>query len=203
MYDKMVIAFDQSYTNTGISIWAGNKGSKPKCVNVGAISFKPGDTHIQKRLAVKAWLLKAIAKCQQHTDNIIVLTEQIRVFNGGSASMAYIGVTHALVGCIADTAYEHGIKTYAVDTRSWKSKVVGDVKPKANKYYVDPKKWPTVQYVINEGYEAALLKPVSNRCKHYAKIIDGVKYVYVDDISDAYCIGKYGFVQGRVLNKIT
>ena len=44
-------------------------------------------------------------------------------------SQNYMTTTAGLVSAIVDTAYWKGVKTYSVDTRAWKSAVLGSSKP--------------------------------------------------------------------------
>lgn len=117
--------------------------------------------------------------------------------------MDYIKSTGALIGCIVDTASEFGIPVYSADTRSWKSQVVGTSVPKANKYNVDPKKWPTIEFLLKqpEVSESDILVKVGKRSKKYAKKIGEDKYCYNDDAADSACIALYGFKKGRNLKR--
>lgn len=136
---------------------------------------------------------------------MVVIVERIRQFSGGNLSMDYIKSTGALIGCIVDTASEFGVPVYSADTRSWKSQVIGTSVPKANNYNVDPKKWPTIEYLLKrpDVNEADLLVKVGKRTKKFAKVIKGDKYCYNDDAADSAGIALYGFSKGRSLKKET
>lgn len=198
MYKKLVIGIDQSYTRTGISI-AGDG----KLLKVGYIPFESSDLHCDKRKKVKGKLTQIIEKNKHKASQMVIVVERIRQFSGGVLSMDYIKSTGALIGCIVDTAYEYGIPVYSADTRSWKSQVVGTSIPKANKFHVDPKKWPTIEFLLNrrDVRESALLVPVGKRAKKYAKMIDGIKYCYNDDAADSACLALYGFCKNRNLKR--
>lgn len=196
MYDKMVIGIDQSYTRTGISVAADDK-----LLKCSYISFEPSECHSDKRNKITNIVNHIIRMNHSKTKKLIVIVERIRQFSGGNLSMDYIKSTGALIGSIVDVCWKQGISVYSVDTRAWKSAVVGTSKPKTNKYHVDPNKWPTIVWYCKHYNEADLLIPVSNRCKNYAKLIDGVKYCYVDDASDSAGIALYGFVPDRILHK--
>lgn len=197
-YKKLVIGIDQSYTRTGISI-AGDG----QLLKVGHIPFEASECHSEKRKKVKGILSKAIKLNQSKASQMVIVVERIRQFSGGNLSMDYIKSTGALIGCIVDTAAEYEIPVYSADTRSWKSQVVGTSVPLANKYNVDPKKWPTIQYLLKrkDVSERDILVPVGKRAKKYAKLIDGVKYCYNDDAADSACIALYGFSKGRSLKR--
>ena len=198
MYKKLVIGIDQSYTRTGISL-AGDG----KLLRVGHIPFEPSECHSEKRKKVKGKLTHIIKVNKHKASQLVIIVERIRQFSGGNLSMDYIKSTGALIGCIVDAASDYGIPVYSVDTRAWKSAVVGTSVPKPNKYNVDPKKWPTLEYMLRrkDVNESDLLVPVGKRCKKYAKIVDGVKYCYNDDAADSAGIALYGFVKDRKLKK--
>ena len=166
MFKKLVIGIDQSYTRTGISI-AGDG----QLLKVGYIPFEASECHSEKRKKVRDKLIKIIKTNQSKASQMVVIVERIRQFSGGTLSMDYIKSTGALIGCIVDTAAEFGIPVYSADTRSWKSKVVGTSVPKANKYNVDPKKWPTIEFLLTKLKvpEHELLVQVGKRSKKYAK----------------------------------
>lgn len=197
-YKKLVIGIDQSYTRTGISI-AGDG----QLLKVGHIPFEASECHSLKRKKVKGILSNIIRKNQSKALQMVIIVERIRQFSGGTLSMDYIKSTGALIGCIVDTAAEFGVPVYSADTRSWKSQVVGTSVPKANKFNVDPKKWPTIEYLLTRAdmSERDILAPVGKRSKKYAKIIEGIKYCYNDDAADSACIALYGFCKGRNLKR--
>ena len=134
---------------------------------------------------------------------MVIIVERIRQFSGGTLSMDYIKSTGALIGCIVDTAAEYGVSVFSADTRSWKSQVVGTSVPRANKYNVDPKKWPTIEYLLkrDDVVQEDLLVRVGKRSKRYAFCIGGDKYCYNDDAADSACIALYGFAKGRSLKR--
>lgn len=200
-YNKLVIGIDQSYTRTGISL-AGDG----KLLKVSYIPFEPSECHSEKRKKVMNKLIHIIETNQEKANKMVVVVERIRQFSGGKLSMDYIKSTGALIGCIVDVAEEYGIPVYSADTRSWKSHVVGTSVPKANSFNVDPKKWPTIEYLLrhrSDVREADLLVEAGKRSKKFAKKIDGVKYNYNDDAADSACIALYGFVKDRSLKRET
>ena len=197
-YKKLVIGIDQSYTRTGISIAADGK-----LLKVGYIPFEPSECHSEKRKKVKDKLIQIIKLNQSKASQMVIIVERIRQFSGGNLSMDYIKSTGALIGCIVDTASEFGIPVYSADTRSWKSQVIGTSVPKANKYNVDPQKWPTIEFLLKqpEVSESDILIKVGKRSKKYAKKIGEDKYCYNDDAADSACIALYGFKKGRNLKR--
>lgn len=198
MYKKLVIGIDQSYTRTGISI-AGDG----QLLKVGYIPFGTSECHSEKRKKVKGKLIQIIKSNQHKASQMVIIVERIRQFSGGNLSMDYIKSTGALIGCIVDTAMEYGIPVYSADTRSWKSQVVGTSVPKSNKYNVDPKKWPTIEYLLTRKDVVIddLLVEVGKRSKKFAYCIGDTKYCFNDDAADSACIALYGFCKGRSLKK--
>ena len=198
-YKKLVIGIDQSYTRTGISL-AGDG----KLLKVSYIPFEPSECHSEKRKKVSNKLSHIIQMNQHKASQLVVIVERIRQFSGGTLSMDYIKSTGALIGCIVDTAAEYDIPVYSADTRSWKSQVVGTSVPKANSFNVDPKKWPTIEYLLkrrSDVRESDILVPVGKRSKKFAKKLGGTKYCYNDDAADSACIALYGFCKGRNLKR--
>ena len=196
MYKKLVIGVDQSYTRTGITLAA--DGVR---LRTNDVTFKPSDCHSEKRYKVTNKIAHIIKLNKHKATKVIVIVERIRQFSGGSLSMDYIKSTGALIGAIVDVCRLIDVPVYSADTRAWKSSVIGTSKPEANKFNVDPKKWPTIKWFIKHYGEGELLTPVSNRHKNYAKVIDGVKYLYNDDKADSAGLALYGFAQNRTLKR--
>lgn len=193
MYKKIVIGVDESYTKTGISIAADGKLLKIKSIN-----FKHCKNKSEKRLLLHATLNTIITNIVNKTNEIIIICERIRTFShvdnapkkvDANAKQApaffistnFIKATGALIATIVDTAYLHNIIVYSVDTRSWKSQVVG--KTTAIK---GDKKLMTIHHICGLGFE----KDIS----YYNK-----KNVlcYNDDAADSACIALYGFIPAK------
>lgn len=187
-YNKIVIGIDQSYDDTGICVnFDDNKyiySNEP---------FTRLRTNTQKRNQIKKRLNKILTNSLKYTENVTIICEKIRTFSGGFLSANYLISTGALVATIVDIAYEHGVKVYSVDTRSWKSKTVGTCKNKTK-----DKKLETIQYVENTlGLEI----PTKTIGKMESVIEKGKKVkrrkkveIKNDNVADAICISKYGFI---------
>ena len=154
-----VIGIDESYKNIGISVIKDNEVIKHK-----SYSYKGCKNKTEKRKYVK----KMIKYFTNRYKCDIIILERVRHFSAGFMSKSYIAATSALIACIVDTAYEFNIPVYSVDTRSWKSQIVGTSKHKEN----ESKKQPTIDFVQN---------------------VLGID-VKDDDEADAICIGLYGFI---------
>ena len=59
-----------------------------------------------------------------------------------------------------------------------------------------PEKWPTVEWVINQGFEKSIILPVSNRKKE-CLIKGDLRYVYDNDACDSAAISMFYFVGDR------
>lgn len=190
-YNKMVIGIDQSYNNCGISIFCDNKKKY-----IGSIKFNPNQSNSEKRYILsnrlEHFLELKIGVCKE----VIIIVERIRQFSGGVFSMDYIKSTGALIATIVDIGYKYGIKVYSVDTRAWKTQIVGTSKPQNNKYGINPKKWPTILFIKKKGWLSSVIEELPEKSKKQKGIlcINGKKYIINDDACDSVCIALYGFL---------
>lgn len=185
-YNKLVIGIDQSYTRTGISIAADGV-----LLKVTSIPFRGCRNKSEKRKELAKVLHKIIQANQHKASHMVILCERIRTFSHHAQSEGevqkgkprqfistdYIKATGALVATIVDVAYEYGISVYSVDTRSWKSKVVGSSKGSKK----DGNKLETVRFVMSKGFDVSSVNKKGNT-------------VYDDDAADSACIALYAFV---------
>lgn len=174
---KCIIGLDQSYKRTGISIAVNGKLKK-----VSSINFQHVKTKTEKRLLLAKTLEKAIKSCLKKypPENIAIVCERIRTYTKGfDLRPDYLKTTGALIAYIVDTGYKYGITTYSIDTRAWKSAVLGSSKPifPPVEGVKDPQKFGSVAYVIKLGFEENL-RSKSNRNKYYMD----------DDMADGACI---------------
>lgn len=186
MVKKLVIGVDQSYTRTGISI-----GIDGRLVKVTSINFKGCSSRSKKRKELARVIHHLLTKATQKGYKCVILCERIRTFSPEGRgkkdkSMGlrpeYLKMTGALIATIVDTAADFDVEVYSVDTRSWKSKIVGSSKPDKD----GNKKLPTVRYVESLGFDLVLGK--KTRGKNKGEII------YDDDAADSACICLYGFL---------
>ena len=191
--NKIVIGIDQSYKNTGVSI-----AMNGKLMNVSSIWLDKLKTNSERRELLRNklnhLLNKMVLKSAQHDSELVIIIERIRLQSQGFINIDYIKGIGALNSIIIDIAHSKGIKVYSVDTRSWKSQVVGTSKPVRNKYGVPEEKWPTMKYVWKLGWKDKLMYEVSNQCKKDIYVVDGKKYRFNDDAADSACIALYGFI---------
>lgn len=183
MYKKIVIGIDQSYNNTGISIAADGKLKK-----VTSIPLSGCQNNTEKRLLIRNKLTYLLNKMQSKANSVTIICERIRTFSGGFLSTDYIKATGALIATITDIAYSYQIPVYSVDTRSWKSAVVGTSKGDGS-----GNKGPTIKYVCKLGFKESLLVPIK-KAKKGSFVVNGKNYVWNDDAADSACIALYGFI---------
>lgn len=155
----VILGIDESYTNIGVSVAKDGKTIMFKSYNYKGCKTKTEKRNFTKRM-VNYFTKKY--KCD------IIIVERIRHFSQGFMSKNYIVATASLVAVIIDTAYKYNVPVFSVDTRSWKSKVVGTSKHNKN----ESSKQPTLDFVRN------VLK------------LDAKN----DDEADAICIALYGFI---------
>jgi len=198
--DKVVIGIDQSYQDTGITITVNGI-----VIKVFSIKYDGCKNNTEKRIYLKnkldLILLKVIAKYgielpnkSFDTQNIICIIERIRLKSQGFINIDYIRGMGALNSVIIDTMYSCKIKTYSVDTRAWKSSIVGTSKPKKNKYKIDPEKFPTIIWCIKHGYMDHIIDYNVGRKKNGVINKNGKSYMYDDNKADSICISLYGFL---------
>ena len=188
-YNKVIIGIDQSYNNTGISIAADGK-----LIKVRSIQLDSYKTNSDKRRALANTLnglLKAV--CPKAKD-VICIIERIRLRSQGFLNIDYIKSIGALNSIITDICYEYCVPVYSVDTRCWKAQVIGTSKPLANKYGVPEEKWPTIRWLIKQGWEDSILIPIEGRKTKGTFIRKGQKYMYNNDAADSAGIAMFGFV---------
>lgn len=192
--DKVVIGIDQSYIRTGITVLK-NKN----ILRMKSVEFEDCETNTEKRTYIWCVLeryFKSVVKPEEN--EVIVITERIRLRSQGFLSESYIKATGALVATIIDVCKGYNVPVYSVDTRSWKSQIVGNSKPLQNPYGINPEKYRTILYIKQKG----LLKYIVEEYKGKGKKgvinvkIDGnrVPCKINDDLADSYCIALYGFL---------
>lgn len=186
---KIVIGIDQSYKDTGISV-----ACDGSLLLVSHFNFKGCSTNSQKRNALKKRLDYLIQQYIFNCDELVIICERIRLKSQGFINIDYIKSIGALNAAIVDVADNYNLKVYSVDTRSWKSKIVGTSKSKENKFGIDPEKWPTIQYVRKLGFESSILDEAGKRKKGVIKK-QGKNYFVNDNAADSACIALYGFLE--------
>lgn len=193
---KCIIGIDQSYKRTGVSVASENALCRVLSIDLYKLS-----SNTQKRLEIASRLSGVIEQYSKDYTVEKIIFERIRLQSQGFINIDYIKSIGALNAVIVDTAIKYHIPVFSVDTRAWKSKIVGTCKPKENKYGVDPHKWPTLQFVKNLGFTSDILVPAGKKKKGVIEI-KGKKYTFNDDAADSACIALYGFLPKNKQNLI-
>ena len=189
---NVVIGIDQSYKNTGISVAVNGK-----LIKVGSLPLSTSQFNSDKRRRLSHIVDHLILQVLQmgsdsNTVNLKIICERIRTFSGGFLSTEYIKQTGALIACIVDTAYAHGVKVYSVDTRAWKAAVIGTSKGSDGN-----NKQPAIDYIRKLGWGDQLLIPLK-RARKGSFVKDGQHYAWNDDAADSACIALFGFTPGHM-----
>ena len=117
------LGIDESYTNFGICVTEGDNIIDGKIIKVKSFNFKGLKSKTEKREFVRDLTKRSIEKYKPN----IIIVERIRTFSKGFMGInTYIKNTAPLVASIVDSAYPQ--KVYSVDTRCWKSRVIGQSK---------------------------------------------------------------------------
>lgn len=182
MVKKLVIGIDQSYTKTGISLCIDGKLKK-----VTSINYKGLKTRSQKRNEIRRVVTAILKQAQSKGLETLIICERIRTFNqaqkGRGLNPGYLKMTGALIAAIVDIAAEFNVKVYSVDTRAWKSKVVGNAKARKTKDGKRDAKGETVDFIHNKGFDL------------FIRTNKNGKDIYDDDAADSACIALYGFIE--------
>ena len=199
--NKYVIGIDQSYTRTGITVLK-NK----EVVEMHSLNFEHCNSNTDKRQLLGTYLCELLLELDSVDNEIIVITERIRLRSQGFLSENYIKATGALIATIIDVCNSFGIKVYSVDTRAWKSAIVGTSKPLENHYGINPEKYRTILYMRDRGLLKYIVKEYKGKGKKgiidvKMEVTEGGKKVKKkvpceinDDLADSYCIALYGYL---------
>lgn len=201
MKNKIVIGIDQSYKDTGISISFNGKLKMAKDILLE--KYKNNSerrTNLQKRLFD---IFSSVEILKNDYDaEVIVIIERIRLQSQGFINIDYIKSIGALNALIVDTASSFDFPVYSVDTRAWKSAIVGNSKGQKNKFNIDEKKWPTILWCVSKGYKKYIINYDVGKRKSKGIIEkDGKRYTYNDNIADSICISLYGFTKNQLLKE--
>lgn len=188
-YQKIVIGIDQSYANVGLSIAA--DGVLKRVTSIHLEKYK---THSEKRRIVRNRLSKMLSTIVTKSENVCCIIERIRLHSQGFLNINYIKSIGALNALIVDVCSEYNVPVSSVDTRCWKATVIGTSKGQSNKFGVPDEKWPTVKWVINEGFKGSIVEEVFGRKTKGTFVKDGRKYMYNNDAADSAAIAMFGFI---------
>lgn len=188
-YKQLSIGIDQSYKNCGVSISADGQ-----LLKVAHIKLEQCRTNTDRRRLLKAYLDNMLKAITSKADSIICIIERIRLHSQGFLNIDYIKSMGALNAVIIDIMDEYDIPVYSVDTRCWKSQVIGTSKPKDNNLGVPKEKYPTVEWCIEQGFENSVLRTVKGRKKKGTFTRNGIRYMYDNDACDSSAISMFYFI---------
>lgn len=189
-YRQVCIGIDQSYENTGISITADGELIKVKSVRLSKCR-----SNSERRDKLRRVLDIVVKNCVNNSKEVVCILERIRLQSRGFINIDYIKSIGALNSVIVDVCHNYLVDVYSVDTRCWKSQVVGTSKPKKNKYGVPEEKWPTIEWLISKGWEKQILIDMSGTKKTKGIFVKGdKKYMYNNDAADSAAISMFWFV---------
>lgn len=188
-YNKVVIGIDQSYKNVGISICADGELKK-----VTSIHLEKAKNNSEKRKIIESKLIRLLDKVTIKSKEVICIIERIRLHSQGFLNIDYIKSIGALNALIVDVCYGYNVMVYSVDTRCWKSTVIGTSKGRPNNFGVPEEKWPTVEWLINKDFEDSILEKVEGRQNKGTFIRDNQKWEYNNDAADSAAISMFGFI---------
>lgn len=189
-YSHVCIGIDQSYNNTGISIAADGE-----LIKVKSVWLDKCGSNSERREKLRKVLDKVLKSCVDNSENVVCILERIRLQSRGFINIDYIKSIGALNSVIVDVCGLYGVQVYSVDTRCWKSQVIGTSKPKSNRYGVPDEKWPTVEWLLKQGFETDILIDMSETRKTKGTFVRGnKKYMYNNDAADSAGIAMFWFV---------
>ena len=184
----VVIGVDQSYQRTGVSI-----AKDGELLYVSSINYDGLKSKSEKRDMTRIEIQKLCRYCCNEFDNaeLNLVLERTRQFSDGFISIPYIKAMGALNASVIDVAKNYGFECWSIDTRAWKSGVVGSSKPLDNPYGVNPKKWRTILWFINEHSDMKkhVMVPASKRVKKGVLTTkSGKRFLVNDDACDSAAI---------------
>lgn len=193
------IGVDQSYRRTGVSVSVNGVLKLAKPIDLSSFKSKA-----EKRLAVSRHLSNLLSHvlARHSPGEVVCVLERIRTFSHKFLSVPYIKSMGALNATIADLMWQNSITCYSVDTRAWKSGVVGYSSPASSRhpealafskhFNVDPKKAPTALFIYR-SYPAifkhdAVHQVTSRRQRGTFISKSGCRCEIDDDLCDSACI---------------
>lgn len=188
-YKQLSIGIDQSYKNCGVSVSADGQ-----LLKVTHIKLEQCKSNTDRRRLLKAYLDNMLKAITSKADSIICIIERIRLHSQGFLNIDYIKSMGALNAVIIDIMDEYDIPVYSVDTRCWKSQVIGTSKSKDNNLGVPKEKYPTVEWCIEQGFEDSVLRTVKGRKVKGTFVRNGIRYMYDNDACDSSAISMFYFV---------
>lgn len=193
------IGIDQSYRRTGVSVSIDGKLKLAKSIDLSRIKSKA-----EKRAAVSRRLSSLVSKvlARHSPGEVVCVLERVRTFSQKFLSVPYIKSMGALNAVIADLMWHNNIACYSVDTRAWKSGVVGYSSPASTKhpealrfskhFNMDPRKAPTALLLLKHHPDifrrGAVRQVTSRKQRGTFTSKSGTRCEIDDDLCDSVCI---------------
>lgn len=196
--NKIVIGIDQSYKDTGIAIsFNGKLKNATDCFTENLKNNSEKRKTLQQKLLSIFSHYKYVAL--KYNADMVIIIERIRLQSQGFINIDYIKSIGALNALIVDLANEFELPVYSVDTRAWKSAVIGNSKGQDNKWGIDPKKYPTILWCVKHGYKDYIINYDVGKKKKGVITKGDISYTYNDNIADSIGISLYGFTSKQLL----
>lgn len=199
MSAHVCIGVDQSYRRTGVSVSVDGALKLAKSIDLSRFKSKA-----EKRAAVSRRLSSLVNHilARRSPSEVACVLERVRTFSQKFLSVPYIKSMGALNATIADLMWQNGITCYSVDTRAWKSGVVGYSSPanerhpealRFSKHFnMDPRKAPTALLLLKHYpaiFKHEAVRPVASRKQRGTFTSrSGVRCEIDDDLCDSACI---------------
>jgi Holliday junction resolvasome RuvABC endonuclease subunit len=149
----VVLGIDQSYSKIGFA--AVTKG---RILRADTVDLRKLKWNSQRRLAVRALMLHWIETYKPK----VIMVERVRLFGGSRIALGTIQQLSAMTAVIVDTAFTHqtysvramgiirkSIPVYSVDTRAWKSQILGSAKADKEESLI----WLGKKYKLSDGLD--------------------------------------------------
>lgn len=188
---EAIIGIDESYANTGIALNIRGKVVMTKSL----LSESKNEMRLEVQSAIRElnWMAQELYAIPQV--KIAIVFERVRLFSNSFISTQYMVSMSYLNGAIIMEGARLNVPCFSVDTKCWKSHVVGSSKGKENKYGVEEKKFPTLNWCMHNGYKDFVVEYEKNEKKQKKcyKTKDGRFARFNDNVADAIAISVFYF----------
>lgn len=191
-HKQVVIGIDQSYQNTGVTIVVNGKIKKIASIELA----KQCKTNSERRKLLNNRLSGVFNRASSKYNSVVCIVERARLHGGPTSfiNIDAIKAIGALTATIVDAASEYDIPVYSVDTRCWKSQVIGTSKGERNIFNVPEEKWPTIQWICSQGFEDSILIDITGSKQTKGTFErNGHKYIYNNDAADSAGIAMFWY----------
>lgn len=190
-YKEISIGIDPSYSRTGVSICGDGK-----LLKVGSIPLSKLSNNSAKRTKLSQFLGRLLTMVVPKGEKVVCVIERARIHGGPTSfiNLDAIKAIGALTATVVDQCAIYDVPVFSVDTRCWKSQVVGTSKGGKNAFGVPEEKWPTIRWICDQGFRDSILEEVSGRRVNGTFVHKGKKYTFDNDGADSGAIAMFWFV---------